>query len=37
MGLAPKAEQSDRVMTLLKGHEISYAQKYRTLVIEDLV
>jgi len=33
---APKAEQSDRVMELLKGHEISYAQKYRTLVIEDL-
>lgn len=34
---APKAEQSDRVMALLDGHEISYAQKYRTLVIEDLV
>jgi hypothetical protein len=34
---APKAEQSDRVMDLLKGHEISYAQKYRKLVIEDLV
>ena len=33
---APKAEESDRVMELLKGSEISYAQKYRMLVIEDL-
>jgi len=33
---APKAEQSDRVMQLLDGHTISYAQKYRKLVIEDL-
>lgn len=34
---APKAEESDRVMALLKGHDIPYAQKYRMLVIEDLV
>lgn len=33
---APKAEQSDRLMALLEGHEVSYAQKYRKLVIEDL-
>jgi hypothetical protein len=33
---APKAEESDRVMALLEGHDISYAQKYRKLVIEDL-
>ena len=34
---APHAEESDRVMELLKGCPISYAQKYRHLVIEDLV
>lgn len=33
---APHAEQSDRVMELLKGAPISYGQKYRTLVIEDI-
>lgn len=34
---APHAEESDRVMELLKGCAISYGQKYRHLVIEDLV
>jgi len=34
---APKAEQSDRAMELIKPFPISYAQKYRQLVIEDLV
>ncbi|MBC7471405.1 MAG: RNA-binding protein [Ramlibacter sp.] len=34
---APHAEESDRVMELLKGCPISYGQKYRLLVIEDLV
>ena len=34
---APTADDSDRVMTLLKGSPISYGQKYRKLVIEDLV
>jgi hypothetical protein len=33
---APHQEDSDRVMALLKGAPISYGQKYRTLVIEDL-
>ncbi len=34
---APHAQDSDRVMALLEGCPISYAQKYRHLVIEDLV
>lgn len=34
---APHAEESDRVMELLKGCPIAYGQKYRHLVIEDLV
>ncbi|HSV80049.1 MAG TPA: RNA-binding protein [Ramlibacter sp.] len=34
---APEQEQSDRVMALLKDSGISYGQKYRRLVIEDLV
>ncbi|MGV3573070.1 MAG: RNA-binding protein [Ramlibacter sp.] len=34
---APSSEESDRVMELLKGCEISYGQKYRRLVIEDIV
>jgi hypothetical protein len=34
---APSAKQSDRVMELLKDSNVSYAQKYRHLVIEDLV
>jgi hypothetical protein len=34
---APKAEQSDHVMAVLKDAKISYGQKYRTLVIEDIV
>ncbi|MBE7369239.1 RNA-binding protein [Ramlibacter pallidus] len=34
---APKADASDRVMQLLEGAEISYGQKYRHLVIEDIV
>ena len=34
---APSGDDSERVMTLLKGSPISYGQKYRKLVIEDLV
>lgn len=34
---APKAAQSERVMEILKDCPISYGQKYRHLVIEDLV
>ena len=34
---APSAKQSERVMELLKNSNISYAQKYRHFVIEDLV
>ena len=34
---APSAKESDRVMELLKNSNISYAQKYRHFVIEDLV
>jgi hypothetical protein len=34
---APSAKESDRVMELLKGCNMSYGQKYRHLVIEDLV
>lgn len=34
---APQAEDSDRVMELLKSAPISYGQKYRKLVIEDIV
>jgi hypothetical protein len=34
---APKGEHSDRVTELLKTAKISYAQLYRTLVIEDVV
>ena len=34
---APTAAESDRVMEALRGAEISYGQKYRHLVIEDLV
>jgi Rad3-related DNA helicase len=34
---APSAEESDRVMAVLKDAPISYGQKYRHLVIEDLV
>lgn len=34
---APHQEESDRVMAALKGVPISYGQRYRTLVIEDLV
>ena len=34
---APSAKQSDHVMEVLKNSNISYAQKYRHLVIEDLV
>lgn len=34
---APSHDESDRVMAALKGHPISYGQKYRHLVIEDLV
>ena len=34
---APHAKDSDKVMNALKGHPITYGQKYRHLVIEDLV
>jgi hypothetical protein len=34
---APHAADSDRVMALLKDAPISYGQKYRRLVIEDVV
>lgn len=34
---APHAEESDRVMAALQGAPISYGQKYRKLVIEDIV
>jgi len=34
---APDADQSDLAMVLLKGTNISYGQKYRMLVIEDLI
>jgi hypothetical protein len=33
---APHAKDSDKVMAALKGHPVTYAQKYRQLVIEDL-
>lgn len=34
---APKSKSSDHVMELLRGRPISYGQKYRKLVIEDIV
>jgi hypothetical protein len=34
---APDAKDSERVMEILKDAPISYGQKYRRLVIEDLV
>ena len=34
---APSAHESDRVMEVLKDAHISWGQKYRKLVIEDLV
>ena len=34
---APHSEDSERVVALLQGAPISYGQKYRTLVIEDIV
>jgi hypothetical protein len=34
---APSAKDTGRVMQALKGAKISYAQKYRHFVIEDLV
>ena len=34
---APLQDDSDRVMAALKGVPVSYGQRYRTLVIEDLV
>jgi hypothetical protein len=33
---APSGKDSDRAMELLKDANISYGQKYRHLVIEDL-
>jgi hypothetical protein len=33
----PHREDSDRVLALLEGTPASYGQKYRTLVIEDIV
>lgn len=37
MVYAPASEDSDRAMALLKDCPISYGQKYRKLVIEDVV
>ena len=34
---APSADETERIMNILKNAPISYAQKYRHLVIEDLV
>lgn len=34
---APSHDESERVMEVLRGAPISYGQKYRHLVIEDLV
>lgn len=34
---APSAEETERIMNVLKDFPISYGQKYRHLVIEDLV
>ena len=34
---APSAKESDHIMKVLKDAKISYGQKYRHLVIEDLV
>jgi hypothetical protein len=34
---APAAAETDHVMDVLHGANISYGQKYRHLVIEDLV
>jgi hypothetical protein len=34
---APKQEDSDRLLELMRGSGISYGQKYRKLVIEDIV
>lgn len=34
---APKQENSDHVLELLRGAGMSYGQKYRSLVIEDIV
>ena len=34
---APSAEETEHIMEVLKSARISYAQKYRHLVIEDLV
>lgn len=34
---APAAQESEHIMGVLRGAKISYAQKYRQLVIEDLV
>lgn len=33
---APKQEDSDRLLDLLRGSGMSYGQKYRKLVIEDI-
>jgi hypothetical protein len=34
---APSHEETERIMRALQGHPVSYGQKYRHLVIEDLV
>ena len=34
---APKGDETANIMELLKGFPLSYGQKYRQLVIEDLV
>jgi len=33
---APRSDENDRVMRVLNAHQVSHAQKYRALVIEDL-
>ncbi len=34
---APSHDETEHIMQALKGHPVSYGQKYRHLVIEDLV
>lgn len=34
---APSHEETEHIMQALRGHPVSYGQKYRHLVIEDLV
>jgi hypothetical protein len=34
---APSHEETDQIMRALQGHPVSYGQKYRHLIMEDLV